>query len=381
MRPPRFRSRTSLRGRRPCRRGNSWSKIQRPLMHVPHLVPGVTIQFRVRACNHGGWGLTSEESVFLMAGADQQPHTVEEQLTAMALYGPRKLVTTLSAHDKEEAVQCLGLLQLSGLCMHMRTPEHPANALGRPSVNPHHCPLCPCPTTHCLPLLVSFSVSQSTISAYPTILSGYISLTTLMATVTWGTGGQRMRGGRLACHANVPLAARHSVARLPDPCPPLQTSRSLVAGIRQSRRGRSPGTLSTISCYRGGRGGCREKERGGQHQSGRVVHREQLVRRMRRHAFPGGRAAAIRSKRHRAHQRRGRGPLGHELRWRSCGVMCDVRFGVWGALPSRLGTPGRERGRCGCWARWVSSEVRSAPVPGVGNSNSNSGSCSNLNCS
>ena len=41
-------------------------------MHVPHLVPGVTVQFRVRAHNYGGWGMLSEESEFMMAGEQYQ---------------------------------------------------------------------------------------------------------------------------------------------------------------------------------------------------------------------------------------------------------------------------------------------------------------------
>ena len=90
-------------------------------MHVPHLVPGVTVQFRVRAHNYGGWGMLSEESEFMMAGEQYQVTTIETELSAMAKFGPRQLISLLGApaNRPRSPLQQLGLLMLGGLARHI----------------------------------------------------------------------------------------------------------------------------------------------------------------------------------------------------------------------------------------------------------------------
>ena len=87
----------------------------RTRLRVPHLVPGVEIQFRVRARNHGGWGPFSDESVFFMAGEAQQPTTTQYTLGRMVMFGPSQLLAFMTERLNQPRLpaQQLGLLQVT----------------------------------------------------------------------------------------------------------------------------------------------------------------------------------------------------------------------------------------------------------------------------
>jgi len=110
-------------------------QVKKTKLRIPHLAPGVEIQFRVRGRNHGGWGPFSDESDFFMAGADQQPHSVTVMLGRMVMFGANQLLQYMSERENQPRlpVQQLGLLQLSSLGRDMKKGGTGA-ALLRPSI-------------------------------------------------------------------------------------------------------------------------------------------------------------------------------------------------------------------------------------------------------
>lgn len=85
----------------------TYAKISAMWFNVVHLVPGVALQFRVRAANHGGWGGWSDASEFYRPYANPVMAIGENMQAAIAI-GAREVLSSMKKYFTAMEAQTLG---------------------------------------------------------------------------------------------------------------------------------------------------------------------------------------------------------------------------------------------------------------------------------
>ena len=83
------------------------AQISSSWFNVVHLVPGVSLQFRVRAANHGGWGDWSSPSEMYRPYANPVMPIGENMQAAIAI-GAREVLTSMRKYYTAMEAQTLG---------------------------------------------------------------------------------------------------------------------------------------------------------------------------------------------------------------------------------------------------------------------------------
>mmetsp|Transcript_31265 Transcript_31265/g.99336 ORF Transcript_31265/g.99336 Transcript_31265/m.99336 type:complete len:944 (-) Transcript_31265:177-3008(-) len=88
-------------------------KIVREKVVVPHMVPLIMVQFRVRSWNYGGWGRWSDASTLMCAHMSARTLTISQSFARALRKGPRGIIKCLRKFEEIREAQQIGLQMLA----------------------------------------------------------------------------------------------------------------------------------------------------------------------------------------------------------------------------------------------------------------------------